>query len=172
MPAPLSAITKAIYLSLQDWATCMEPVAGVVTVAADELEGMDMLARGPKAWDLILWANGEVPVADNSDELVRTQLRVGLSMARGMAARPGLSVIEGRDKLPAVMDVIEGTVRTLRGMHTKPVAPAALAADCWLLRYRGWQWVKFLTGVNHFTVQMDFTLDRQMIGRLPTRVEI
>lgn len=170
MASSLSTILKALSVGLTDWAESLEPVAGVVTIAADEDEGLDMLGESPKGWRLVLWANGETPKAATSDELVTTAIRIGLSATRGMRKQPGKELIEGRGNLPPILEMIEGTVAMVRGMHTQVMQPDPRAEGCWLLRYRGWEWVRFLTGVGHFTAQMNFTLDRQVVGRGPMRI--
>jgi hypothetical protein len=170
MASPLSSILKALSVGLTDWAESMEPVSGVVAIAADEDEGLDMLSESPKGWRLILWAGGEAPKAATSDELVTTGIRIGLSATRGLRKQPGKELIEGRGNLPPILDMIEGTVATVRGMHTQVMQPNPKADSCFLMRYRGWEWVRFLTGVGHFTAQMNFTLDRQVAARAPMRI--
>jgi hypothetical protein len=172
MASSLSSILKAMSVSLTDWAELMEPVGGVVSIAADEEQGLDMLAESPKGWRLILWAVSEAPVAGTSDELVATTIRVGLSAARGMSKVPGREVLESRENLPPILDMIEGTISHLRGMHTSVQVPALKSETCFLLRFRGWEWVKFLTGVSHYTARMDFTLPRQIAARSPLRVTL
>lgn len=170
MPSPLSAIIRAMHDSLKLWAEDVEGAAGVVSIAADEEEGLDLLAESPRAWRLILWAGGEAPKAAVSDELVATTIRLGVSMARGLKVQPGLDLIQGRGNMPPILDVIEGVIRRARGLHVSVATPPLNATDCYLLRYRGWEWVSFIMGAKHHSARIDFTLDRQIQQRDPLRV--
>jgi hypothetical protein len=172
MSSPLSAILKAYSTALRRWALQVEPVAGVVAIASDEMEGLEMLGESPKGWRMILWAGGEIPKVPTNDELVQTVVRVGVSMARGLRKDAGTELTEGRGNLPPMLDVIEGVIRQVRGLYVGVGEPPVKADDCYLLRYRGWDWVKFVVGVPHFTAQINFTLDRQLSPRVPLRVEL
>jgi hypothetical protein len=171
MSSPLSAILLSLSVSLTDWAEAMEPVPGKVQVAADEDEGLDILGQGPKGWRLVLWAAGEDPKGA-ADDFTAVKIRVGLAAERGLAksARDELTI--GRQGLPPILDMIEGTVATCRGLHTSAQPPPLRADNCFLLRFKGWQWEKFLTGANHYAAKLTFELDRQLSARAPRQVRL
>lgn len=150
----------------------MLPTAGEVTVAADEEEGLEVLGQGPKGWRMALWFGGEAPKAALADDLSTVTVRLGLAYERGLGKTARADLTVGRGNMPPVLDLIEGVVRLMRGVHTASVAPDPRNDTCFLMRFRGWAWQRFDLGVGHSVAVLTFSLDRQLQQRVPLFIRL
>jgi hypothetical protein len=166
MASPLHTIILAMSGALQTWASA-QTVPGTVEIAPDEVAGYAALGLAPNGWKLVMWTTGDG--ADLGQGRVDSKIRVGFACARGMALKTDREVVEGRATLPAVIELIEACNMALRGLYYG--APGAVAADagnsCFALKFMGWKWVRFETGADHHTAELDYALARQLPERTP-----
>lgn len=171
MPSPMSSILAGAVAALSAWAGSVSP-KGTVGVAGDALEGYEQLRLNPTTWRAVMWWAGDSPMNPGRDDAVNARIAVGIAIAKGMALEATKELIQASATRPAVLDVIEGIISSVRGMHTATIAPPITHDSCYALRYTGGNWIKYEVPVAHFVFQADFTLSRQLPDRNPLKISL
>jgi len=168
----LATILLGIQTALAAWCADTTPVKGVVSVAADALEGYEALKDAPTGYRVVLWWAGDKPVSANNDAHVGSLLQVGIAIAKGLTKDPRAELLAGTAQRDVpVLDIIEGVTATMRGLYVGASAPTKQNDSCWLLRYAGGsEWIKYEVGVDHYVHQLNFTLNRELPARNNLRV--
>lgn len=171
--SPLSTILLAIQTSLAAWCADTTPVKGDVSIAADALEGYDMLKDSPKGYRVVLWWAGDKPVGPGNDAHVGSVIQVGIAIAKGLTKDPRAELLAGTAQRDVpVLDIIEGVCATMRGLYTGTL-PTRDNDSCWLLRYAGGsEWIKYEVAVEHYVHQLNFILNRELPARNPLSVSL
>lgn len=157
MASPLSVILKALRTTITAWAASVEPVPGVVSVAADEVEANGLMQTAPKGWRVCLFIPAEDGVQTNEN---KTGLIALVTTARGLSLDARAELEDGRGSLPPVLDIVEGVGAALRGLYVEHPA-------CPLLTFTGWQWVKYELENSHYVARLAFAFSRQPVAPVP-----
>lgn len=157
--------------ALAAWAADTEPVKGVVQVAGDAMDGYAALESAPRGYRLVLWWAGDTP-AGNTTELVASNIAVGIAVQKGLTKAPHGELAQASAARPAVLDIVEGVLATCRGLYLGGSAPGSNNDGCWLLTFTGSEWIAFEVGVEHYVLQLNFTLPRQLPARSELQVTL